>query len=47
MVVIMLMASRRDVMGEFVIARWLSALGWLATAIMSIAVVVMIATWGM
>jgi NRAMP (natural resistance-associated macrophage protein)-like metal ion transporter len=47
MVVILLMASRRDVMGEFVIARWLSAVGWLATAIMLIAVVVMIATWGM
>jgi hypothetical protein len=30
-----------------VIARWLSAVGWLATAIMLIAVVVMIATWGM
>jgi NRAMP (natural resistance-associated macrophage protein)-like metal ion transporter len=47
MIVIMLMAARRDVMGQFVIARWLKAIGWLATAVMLCAVIVMLATWGM
>jgi len=31
MVMIMLMASRRAVMGQFTLTRWLMGLGWLAT----------------
>jgi NRAMP (natural resistance-associated macrophage protein)-like metal ion transporter len=46
MAVIMLMASRPDVMGQFVIKPHLKVLGWLATAIMALAVLAMIATWG-
>lgn len=45
MVVIMFMASRSDVMGRFVITRRLKVLGWLATAVMTLAVLVMFATW--
>ena len=37
MVMIMLMASRRAVMGQFTLAPWLKALGWLATAVMAAA----------
>lgn len=46
MAVIVLMAARSDVMGRFVINRRLQVLGWLATAVMALAVVVMVATWG-
>ena len=46
MVVIMLMAARRDVMGDFVIGRGLRLLGWLGAAVMAITVVAMFATWG-
>jgi Mn2+/Fe2+ NRAMP family transporter len=46
MVMIMLMASRRKVMGEFAIGPWLKALGWLATAVMAAAAFGMLATWG-
>ena len=46
MVVIMLMSARRDVMGQFVIGRWLKAVGWIATGVMALAVLVMLATWG-
>jgi len=45
MVVIMLMAMRRDVMGAFVLPRALWAMGWLCTGAMSVAVVLMFATW--
>lgn len=41
MVVMMLMAQRRDVMGPFVVTRRLKHLGWAATAAMAIAVAVM------
>jgi NRAMP (natural resistance-associated macrophage protein)-like metal ion transporter len=44
MVVMMLMASRTDVMGRFAIPRWLKWLGWLATLAMAIAVIAMFAT---
>ncbi len=44
MVVMMLMATRVDVMGPFVIKRRLKLLGWLATAAMALAVVTMLAT---
>ena len=46
MAVIMLMASGRKVMRQFVIGRWTKGLGWLATAVMAAAAVGMIATWG-
>ena len=45
MVMIMHMASRRDVMGEFALKPWLKTLGWLATAVMTAAAVGMFATW--
>ena len=47
MVVMMLMAMRADIMGPFVITRRLTFLGWLATAAMAMAMMVlaMLATW--
>ena len=45
MVMIMLMASRREVMGEFALKPWLKVLGWMATAVMAAAAVGMFATW--
>ena len=46
MAMIMLMASRKAVMGEFTLTKWLTGLGWLATAAMAAAAVGMFATWG-
>jgi NRAMP (natural resistance-associated macrophage protein)-like metal ion transporter len=46
MVVMMLMADKAEVMGQFVVTRRLKILGWLATAVMAVAVVAMIAMWG-
>ena len=46
MAMIMLMASRRAVIGEFVLTKRLAILGWLATAVMGAAAVGMFATWG-
>jgi Mn2+/Fe2+ NRAMP family transporter len=46
MAMIMLMASRRSVMGQFTLTRWLMTLGWLATAMMALAAIGMVATWG-
>lgn len=46
MAMIMLMATRKAVMGEFTLTRWLTVLGWLATATMAAAAVGMFATWG-
>jgi Mn2+/Fe2+ NRAMP family transporter len=45
MVLIMHMASRRAVMGDFALKPWLKTLGWLATAVMAAAAVGMFATW--
>ena len=45
MAVIMLMAVRADVMGKFVIGRRLKVLGWLATSVMALAVIAMVAGW--
>ena len=42
---IMLMASRRKIMGEFALHAWLKTLGWIATAVMAAAAVGMFATW--
>src|SRR5450830_1888391 len=44
MTVMMLMASRQDIMGTYVIRRKLRVLGWLAALMMAIAVVAMLAT---
>jgi hypothetical protein len=45
MVMMMLMASRRDVMGEFALPAFLKGMGWLSTAAMFFAAVGMFATW--
>ena len=45
MFMIMHMASRRGVMGEFALKPWLKTLGWIATAVMAAAAVGMFATW--
>lgn len=46
MVVMMLMSSRSKVMGEFTLPWFLRLFGWLATAAMAAAAVVMFVTWG-
>jgi NRAMP (natural resistance-associated macrophage protein)-like metal ion transporter len=46
MAMIMLMASRKAVMGQFTLSKWLAVLGWLGTAIMAAAAIGMFATWG-
>ena len=46
MAMIMLMASRKTVMGQFTLGHGLTVLGWLATAVMAAAAVGMFATWG-
>jgi NRAMP (natural resistance-associated macrophage protein)-like metal ion transporter len=46
MVMIMLMASRKLVMGQFTLTPLLASLGWLSTAAMALAAVGMFATWG-
>jgi NRAMP (natural resistance-associated macrophage protein)-like metal ion transporter len=45
MVVMMLLAEDRKVMGDFTVTRRLKAFGWLATGTMAAAVVAMLATW--
>ncbi len=45
MVVIMLMATQRSVMGRFILPRPLWAMGWLSTAAMAAAVTAMFVTW--
>lgn len=46
MVMMVVMAVRPQVMGEFVIGRALKSMGWLATAAMALAAFGMFATWG-
>jgi NRAMP (natural resistance-associated macrophage protein)-like metal ion transporter len=46
MVMIMLLASRASVMGQFTLTPTLKILGWLATAVMIAAAIGMFATWG-
>ena len=46
MVMMLLMAVRRDVMGQFTIGPILKVFGWLATAAMAVAAIGMFATWG-
>ena len=45
MIMIMIMASQRTIMGEFALHPWLKGLGWLATAVMAAAAAGMFATW--
>jgi Mn2+/Fe2+ NRAMP family transporter len=45
MAVIMIMAMARKVMGRFILSWRLCAMGWLCTAVMTVAVVIMFATW--
>jgi Mn2+/Fe2+ NRAMP family transporter len=44
MVVMMILASRRDVMGDFVIRPRLRRVGWAATLVMAVTVAAMIGT---
>jgi Mn2+/Fe2+ NRAMP family transporter len=44
MVIMMLLAVKRDVMGPFTVKRRLLVLGWLSTAVMAAAVIAMFAT---
>jgi Mn2+/Fe2+ NRAMP family transporter len=44
-VIRMLVANRRQVMGEFVLPPRLRFMGWLSTAAMAVAAVVMIGSW--
>jgi len=46
MAMMMLMASREDVMGRFAIGPALRVMGWLATAVMAVAAAAMLATLG-
>lgn len=45
MVMMMLLAARRTVMGQFAVRGALRAVGWVATAVMSLAAIGMFATW--
>ncbi len=45
MIVMMLMSFRADVMGDFTLPWYLKLFGWMATASMAAAAVVMFATW--
>jgi NRAMP (natural resistance-associated macrophage protein)-like metal ion transporter len=46
MVLIMLMAANPKIMGQFVLAKPLKMMGWLATLVMAAAAIGMFATWG-
>jgi Mn2+/Fe2+ NRAMP family transporter len=46
MAMIVLMASRRGIMGKFTIPLWQKILGWIGTAAMAGAAIGMVATWG-
>ncbi len=46
MVAIMLFSMSLRDMGKFVLPAWLQVLGWIATAVMAAAAIVMFATWG-
>ena len=45
MIVMMIMTTQPKVMGQFTLPRTLRVVGWLATAVMAIAVITMFATW--
>ncbi len=44
MAIMMWLAAEPRVMGEFAVAGWVKALGWVATAVMAFAVAAMLAT---
>jgi NRAMP (natural resistance-associated macrophage protein)-like metal ion transporter len=46
MVLMMVMTTQRKVMGRFTLPRWLQIVGWMSTGTMTVAVVIMFATWG-
>jgi len=46
MVIMMIMTMQPRVMGRFTLPRPLWAIGWLSTAVMAVAVIIMFATWG-
>jgi Mn2+/Fe2+ NRAMP family transporter len=46
MIMIMILSSRRAVMGQFALGPGLKTFGWLATAVMAAAAIGMFATWG-
>ncbi len=46
MVIVMLLSARTEVMGKFIVTGRLRLLGWAATAVMAVAVILMFATWG-
>ncbi|HUO21525.1 MAG TPA: divalent metal cation transporter [Caulobacteraceae bacterium] len=46
MVMMMLLASRPDIMGRFTLTRGIKAVGWAATAVMALAAIGMVATIG-
>ena len=46
MVMIMLIGSKKSVMGQFTLSPTLKFMGWLATAVMTMAAIGMFATWG-
>jgi len=43
MAIMMWLAAEPKVMGDFVVSGWLKIIGWVATAVMAIAVVGMVA----
>lgn len=45
MALMMLLGARRDIMGSFIITRRLQILGWLATLVMLVAVILMFVYW--
>jgi len=46
MIIMMLMARKKEIMGAFVVKRRVLVLGWAATAVMAVMVAAMFATWG-
>jgi Mn2+/Fe2+ NRAMP family transporter len=46
MIIMMLMARKKEIMGAFVVKRRVLVLGWAATAVMTVMVAAMFATWG-
>jgi Mn2+/Fe2+ NRAMP family transporter len=46
MVVIMLVANHREIMGHRTNGPWLNVMGWLATTVMFAAAILLVVTWG-
>jgi NRAMP (natural resistance-associated macrophage protein)-like metal ion transporter len=46
MIMVLLLAQNRKAMGKFVVTGWTRWLAWIATVVMTVAAVVMFATWG-